>query len=261
MNHSRLSVFAYSVYAVLLLMFLLAPVAVVVLFSFDSKGMAAFPFQGPTLEWYAQVAGDPIIRKAAFNSIIVAFGTTVCCILIGTSAAFAIARVRSRSASAFAALMALPLLLPHLLLGISLLSFFSSLGIGLSVWTAIIGHVLITLPFMVFTLSARIAGLDPQIPEAAATLGASPVQAFTRVTLPLIRSAMIGAALLVVAWSLDEFSVSFFTIGSDNTLPIVIWGQMRAGVSPTVNAISALMVFATIVLVLIVHRLSDIRFK
>lgn len=261
MNNSRLSTIAFGAYAVLLLMFLFAPIAVVVLFSFDSKGTAAFPFEGPTTTWYLAVASDPIIRKAALNSVVVAFGTTACCILIGTSAAFAIARFRSRSASAFAGLMALPLLLPHLLLGISLLSFFTSLGIGLSVWTAIVGHVLITLPFMVFTLSARIAGLDPQIPEAAATLGASPAQAFYKITLPLIRSAMAGAALLVVAWSLDEFSVSFFTIGSDNTLPIVIWGQMRAGVSPTVNAISALMVLATVVLVCIVHRLSDIRFR
>lgn len=261
MNHSRLSTVVYGVYAALLLMFLFAPIGVVVLFSFDSKGTAAFPFVGPTLEWYKDVASDPIIRKAALNSVFVAFGTTVCCILIGTSAAFAIARFRSRSATAFAGLMALPLLLPHLLLGISLLSFFTSLGIGLSVWTAIVGHVLITLPFMVFTLSARIVGFDPQIPEAAATLGASPMQTFNRITLPLIRSAMIGAALLVVAWSLDEFSVSFFTIGSDNTLPIVIWGQMRAGISPTVNAISALMVLATVVLVCVVHRLSDIRFR
>lgn len=261
MNHSRLSTALYGVYAALLLMFLFAPIAIVVLFSFDSKGTAAFPFRGPTLEWYKMVAGDPIIRKAALNSVLVGLGTTICCILIGTSAAFAIARFRSRSAAAFAGLMALPLLLPHLLLGISLLSFFSSLGITLSLGTAIIGHVLITLPFMVFTLSARIAGLDPQIPEAAAMLGASPAQVFYRVTLPLIRGAMVGAALLVVAWSLDEFSVSFFTIGSDNTLPIVIWGQMRAGVSPTVNAISALMVLATVVLVCIVHRLSDIRFR
>jgi spermidine/putrescine transport system permease protein len=261
MNHSRASTFAFAAYAALLLMFVFAPIGLVVLFSFDTKGITAFPFVGPTTQWYVAVASDPIIRKATLNSVIVAFGTTACCILIGTSAAFAIARFRSRTASAFAGLMALPLLLPHLLLGISLLSFFTSLGIGLSVWTAIVGHVLIALPFMVFTLSARIVGLDPQIPEAAATLGASPAQAFFKVTLPLIRSAMAGAALLVIAWSLDEFSVTFFTVGSDNTLPIVIWGQMRAGVSPTVNAISALMVLATVVLVLVVHRFSDARLR
>jgi spermidine/putrescine transport system permease protein len=261
MRHGRAATIAFAAYAVLLLAFLFAPIAMVVLFSFDSKGIAAFPFEGPTLSWYYAVAGDPIVRTAALNSVIVAFGTTICCILIGTSAAFVIARYRSSAATAFAGLMALPLLLPHLLLGIALLSFFASLGIGLSIWTAIVGHVLITLPFMVFTLSARIAGLDPQLPEAAATLGASPAQAFTAVTLPLIRSAMTGAALLVIAWSLDEFSVSFFTIGSQNTLPIVIWGQMRAGISPTVNAISTIMVLATVLLVCIVHRLSDIRFR
>lgn len=261
MTHGPASRIAFSAYAVLLLVFLFAPIGMVILFSFDSKGIAMFPFEGPTMSWYLAVAGDPVIRKAALNSVVVAFGTTACCVLIGTSAAFVIARVRSSAASAFAGLMALPLLLPHLLLGIALLSFFSSLGIGLSVWTAIVGHVLITLPFMVFTLSARIVGLDPQISEAAATLGANPMQAFRRVTLPLIRSAMTGAALLVIAWSLDEFSVSFFTIGSDNTLPIVIWGQMRAGISPTVNAISALMMLVTVLLVCIVHRLSDVRFR
>lgn len=261
MTHGRASIIAFTLYAVVLLAFLFAPIAIVVLFSFDAKGIAAFPFEGPTLSWYQQVIADPIVRKAAINSAIVAFGTTVACIAIGTSAAFVIARARSSAATAFAGLMALPLLLPHLLLGIALLSFFTSLGIGLSLWTAIIGHVLITLPFLVFTLSARIAGMDPQLAEAAATLGASPARAFATVTLPLIRGAMIGAALLVIAWSLDEFSVSFLTIGSSNTLPIVIWGQMRAGVSPTVNAISAIMVLATILLVAIVHRLADLKFK
>lgn len=261
MTYGRASIIAFTAYTCVLLAFLFAPIAVVVLFSFDSKGIAAFPFQGPTLSWYQAVIADPIITKAALNSVIVAAGTTLACILIGTSAAFVIARTRSPSTTAFAGLMALPLLLPHLLLGIALLSFFNSIGIGLSLWTAIIGHVLITLPFLVFTLSARIAGIDPQLSEAAATLGASPAKAFVTVTLPLIRSAMIGAALLVVAWSLDEFSVSFLTIGSSNTLPIIIWGQMRAGVSPTVNAISALMVLATILLVCIVHRLADLKFR
>lgn len=131
MSHSRFSTIAFGGYTVLLLAFVFTPIGLVVLFSFDSKGTTAFPFIGPTLQWYTAVASDPIIRGAALNSIIVAFGTTVCCILIGTSAAFVIARFRSRAATGLAALLSLPLLLPHLLLGISLLSFFTSLGIGL----------------------------------------------------------------------------------------------------------------------------------
>jgi spermidine/putrescine transport system permease protein len=155
----------------------------------------------------------------------------------------------------------LPIALPGLLLGVSLLSFFNWLHVQLSLWTVIVGHVLLTLPFVVLVMMSRLTGFDRSLEDAARDLGASAFDTFRHVTFPLIRPSVIGSALLVVALSLDEFIVTFFTIGPENTLPIVIWGQMRQGVSPTVNAISTIMLVTTLVLVLVVRRFSDIRFK
>jgi spermidine/putrescine transport system permease protein len=148
-----------------------------------------------------------------------------------------------------------------LLIGISLLSFFSWVGITLSLTTVAIAHILLTLPFVVLTMSARLAGFDWSLQDAANDLGATPLQTLWMVTLPLIRPSIIGSGLLVAAISLDEFIVTFFTIGPQNTLPLVIWGQMRQGISPTVNAISSVMLAITIVLVVIVRRFSDVRFR
>ena len=250
-----------TVYCVLLLLFLFAPVIVVVIFSFDAGGRGTFPIEGFTLDWYRQFFDDPVMIGAAKNSAYIALMAAGATIVLGTLAAFALTRYRIRFASAVTGLIVLPIVLPPLLLGVALLSFFDRIGFRLSLWTVVVGHVLITLPFVVLTLSARLASLDPALEEAADTLGADRWQAFRHVTFPLIRASVIGSALLVLALSLDEFVVTFFTIGSDSTLPIVIWGQMRAGVSPVVNAVSTLMLAATLVVVLLVRRLSDVRFR
>jgi len=250
-----------AVYGLAFFVFLFAPIAAVVLFSFDSKGIPVLPFKGPTLRWYVELTQDPIMLRGARNSALVAIGTALATVLVGTSAAFALTRYRTRFAIVLGALVALPMVLPHLLLGVALLSFFTSLGLQLSVGTAIVGHVLVTLPFVVFTTAARLASVDPALAETARTLGATAWQSFRYITFPTIRPAVVASALLVVGWSIDEFIVSFFTIGSQNTLPIVIWGQMRAGVSPTVNAVSTLLLLITIILVAVVYRLTDVRFR
>jgi spermidine/putrescine transport system permease protein len=254
------SAVALTAYAVLLLVFLFAPVIVVVLFSFDARGVGTFPIQELTLQHYRDFFADDVMIEAAKNSAVVALAATVVTVVIGTAAAFALVRHRVRLGGAFTALVVLPIVLPPLLLGIALLSFFDRLDVQLSLWTVIVAHVLVTLPFVVLTISSRLAHMDGAVEEAAATLGATRVQTFRHVTFPLIRSSVIGSALLAVALSIDEFVVTFFTIGSGNTLPIVIWGQMRAGVSPTVNAVSTLMLAATLLLMLVVRRLTDVKF-
>jgi spermidine/putrescine transport system permease protein len=247
------------IYCGAVLLFLFAPLAIVVVFAFDAGGTATFPLKGFTLKWFDQFFDDEIMVAAARTSILVVVLTMVFAVLLGALCAFALERHRARFSGAFAGAIVLPIVLPPLLLGIALLSFFNRVDFELSLWTVVIGHVLVTLPFVMLTLWARLATLDPSLEEAAATLGASPLQAFRHVTLPLIRSALIGSALLVAALSLDEFVVTFFTIGSDNTLTTVIWGQMRAGVSPVVNAVSALMLAATLVLMFGVRKLIDVR--
>lgn len=250
-----------TVYCVLLILFLFAPVIVVVIFSFDSGGRGTFPIEGLTLDWYRQFFDDPVMIGAAKNSAYIALMAAGATIVLGTLAAFALTRYRVRFANAVTGLIVLPIVLPPLLLGVALLSFFDRIGFRLSLWTVVVGHVLVTLPFVVLTLNARLASLDRSLEEAADTLGANRRQIFRHVTFPLIRASVIGSALLVLALSLDEFIVTFFTIGSDSTLPIVIWGQMRAGVSPVVNAVSTLLLVATLLVVLVVRRLTDVRFR
>ncbi|MCL4286033.1 MAG: ABC transporter permease [Thermoleophilia bacterium] len=245
----------------MVLVFLFAPLVIVVLFAFDAGARSAFPIEGLSFRWFDQVFGDDVVMGAALNSIIVAAVTTLIAVFLGTMAALAIVRHRVRFSGAATSLIVLPVILPPLLIGIALLSFFGRLELTLSLWTVVAGHVLITVPFVVLTLSSRLATLDPSLEEAAATMGANRLRAFQHVTLPLLRSALMGSALIVVALSLDEFIITFMTIGSDNTLPTVIWGQMRAGVSPVVNAISTLMLVATLILMLVARRLTDVRFQ
>jgi spermidine/putrescine transport system permease protein len=251
---------ALTAYAAVLLLFLFAPIAVVVAFSFDARGTGTFPIEELTLQHYRDFLDNDVMIEAAKNSAIVAAAATLVTVVLGTAAAFALVRHRTRLTAPMTGLIVLPIVLPPLLLGISLLSFYNRIDVQLSLWTVIVGHVLVTLPFVVLTISSRLSGLDLSVEEAAATLGATGVETFRHVTFPLIRSSVIGSALLVVALSLDEFVVTFFTIGSTNTLPTVIWGQMRAGVSPTVNAVSTLMLAATLVLMIVVRRLTDVKF-
>jgi spermidine/putrescine transport system permease protein len=250
-----------QIYCAGLVLFLFAPVLTIVVFSFDSVGVGTFPLTGFTLDWYRQFFDDPAMIAAAKNSAYVAGATALLAVVLGTLASFALVRYRTRAAGPFTLLVVLPIMLPGLLLGVALLSFFDWLDLQLSLTTVVISHVLITLPFVVLTMNARLVGFDRSIEDAARDLGATPVQTFRHVTFPLIRASVIGSALLVVALSLDEFIVTFFTIGPQNTLPIVIWGQMRTGVTPVVNAVSTLMLVTTIVLMVIVRRLGETRLR
>lgn len=248
-------------YCAAVLVFLFAPLVIVVLFAFDAGSRGTFPIEGLSLRWFDQVFTDDVVMGAALNSIIVAAVTTLVALVLGTLAALALVRYRVRFSGVATSVIVLPVILPPLLIGIALLSFFGRLELTLSLWTVVAGHVLITVPFVVLTLSSRLAALDPSLEEAAATMGANRLRAFQHVTLPLLRSALMGSALIVIALSLDEFIITFLTIGSDNTLPTVIWGQMRAGVSPVVNAISTLMLGATLILMIVARRLTDVRFQ
>lgn len=248
-------------YCAVVFAFLFAPLAIVVLFAFDAGARGSFPIEGLSFRWFDQAFGDDVVIGAALNSVTVAVVTTLAALFLGTLAALAIIRHPVRFSGAATGLIVLPVILPPLLIGIALLSFFGRLEVTLSLWTVVAGHILITVPFVVLTLSSRLAALDPSLEEAAATMGANRLRAFQYVTLPLLRSTLIGSALIVVALSLDEFIITFMTIGSDNTLPTVIWGQMRAGVSPMVNAISTVMLAATLILMFLARRLTDVRFQ
>ncbi|MBI5090301.1 MAG: ABC transporter permease [Actinobacteria bacterium] len=245
-----------KIYCFALLAFLFAPTVAIVAFAFESSGRGTLPYEGFTLRWFREVFDDEITVRAFKTSAIVGLTTAMLALVIGTLGAYALYRRRTRAGQAVLAAATLPLAFPYLVLGISLLSMFHALGVRLSLMTVIVGHLLITLPAVLVTVNARFASYDPAIEEAAKDLGASPWRTFRSVTFPLIRPSVIGGGLLALALSLEEFVVTLFTTGSDSTVPIVIWGQMRRGVSPTVNAISSVLLGSTVLLVLLARQLT-----
>jgi spermidine/putrescine transport system permease protein len=227
--------------------FLFAPVAVVVLFSFNAEPSTSLPFAGFSLRWYKSAFDNQLFRLSLRNSAVVAAVTALLVGFIGANASFALTRRSSRLLNFFSSFVTTPLIVPGLFLGVALLSFFDVIGFTRSLTTVIISHTLITLPFVVLIVNARLMRFDRSIEEAARDLGATPLQAFTKIVFPLVRPALIGAILIAIAWSFDEFIITFFTVGGQGTLPIMIWGMLRRGIDPSVNAIASTILMTTVV--------------
>ena len=239
-------------YVVAVLLFLFVPVAVIVLFSFADSPRLSLPIEGLTLDWYVRAFQNPLMTSALRNSIILALVSAIACGLLGASFAFGLVKVRSlRLRAALGAASLLPAVVPLLVTGIALAFFFKLLGAPQSLANAAFGHVIVCLPFVILTMNARLETFDFSVLEAARDLGASPARAFWDITFPLIRPAVIGASLLAAALSLDEFIVTWFNIGNDQTLPVLIWGLMRRGVDPSINALASVLLVSLVVLVLV----------
>ena len=239
---------------VAILIFLFAPVVVMLLFSFNAAATTALPFAGFSVRWYQAAFGDALVISALLNSVRVAIVVALFTTVTGATAAFALSRRRSRWLDAFTAFVTAPLILPALFLGVALLSFFTQIGLKPSLWTAAIGHALVTLPFVVVIVNARLLRLDRSIEEAARDLGATAFQSFRLIVLPLVAPALLGAVLIVVAWSFDELVINFFTSGGEATLPVRIWGMMRRGIDPSINALASVILVTTILCTLLAGR-------
>jgi spermidine/putrescine transport system permease protein len=233
---------------ILSLVFLFVPLIMVVLFSFHETGGLSFPFTGFSLRWYREVFSSPEFREALKNSGIVASVVAGVTLVLGTAAAYGLTRVSARWRAPLALLFFLPLTLPGLFLGISLLTYFSRLELHLSLVTVSIAHFVYVLPYYVLIVGAALSRLDPALEESAADLGASPWLVFRRVTLPQIWPVLAGAAILAFALSFDEFIITFFVIGADSTLPMYIWSSLRRTVDPSINVISTVLMAVTIAL-------------
>jgi spermidine/putrescine transport system permease protein len=248
-----------EIYAALALLFLFLPVMMLVVLSFNSAVTGIFPLKGFTLKWYDQALHNRIIWPALQNSLIVAISTAVVSALLGTPAAFILTRRSFRFKSLLRGLLVLPMSLPTLLIGISLLSFFATLSVTRSLLTVTIGHVVYCVPYMLLVVSARLAEFDFSIEEAARDLGATPFQAFRRVTFPLIRPTIIGGMLLIFAQSFDMFVITFFNIGAQSTLPMVIWSMVRLGINPSLNALGAMVMGFSILVLVVANRLGGVK--
>ncbi len=239
-------------YVVAVLLFLYIPVVVIVLFSFADSPRLSLPIEGLSSEWYVRAFENPLMTTALRNSVILAAVSAVASGVLGASFAFGLVKVRSlRLRSALSAASLLPAVVPLLIIGIALTFVFKLAGWPQSLTNAAFGHVIVCLPFVVLTMNARLEAFDFSVLEAARDLGASPLRAFRDITFPLIRPAVLGAALLAAALSLDEFVVTWFNVGSDQTLPVLIWGMMRRGVDPSINALASVLLVALVALVVL----------
>lgn len=248
------------VFVAALLVFLFAPVLVVVLFSFNGIASTSLPFEGFSVRWYESAFQNPRFVDSLKNSVVVAATTAAAVAFLGVNASFALTRRPSRVLNYFSSFVTTPLIVPGLFLGVALLSFYDLVGLvfqPLTLRTVIIGHVLITLPFVVLIVNARLMRFDRSIEEAARDLGATPLQAFRKIVFPLVAPALIGSILIVVAWSFDEFIITLFTGGG--TLPILIWGMLRRGIDPSVNAIASVIIATTIVATVLAGRFVSSR--
>jgi spermidine/putrescine transport system permease protein len=242
-----------------ILAFLFAPVITVVIFSFSQTG--GLPLSHLTTQWYRDVFTSSLYGPAFKASAEVGIAVCLIAVTIGLLAALAFHHFKSRIGLVIIGVSVLPIALPPLVLGIALISTFQVMHVTLSLSTVAVGHLLLTIPVVILTLYAAFANFDDSVEEAARDLGATPLRTFWTVTFPIIRPSVIGAALLVLAVSLDEFIVTLFTIGAQSTVPIAIWGQMRIGVSPSVNALSTLLLAGTVTLVVITMRLTGATFS
>jgi spermidine/putrescine transport system permease protein len=233
---------------VLALIFLFVPLAMVVLFSFHSTGGLTFPFEGFSLRWYRQVFDSPEFRDAIRNSLVVGVVTSGITLVLGTMAAYGLARTGARLRGPLALLFFLPITLPGLFIGLSLLTSFSQLEVRLSLTTVTIAHLVYVFPYFLLIALAVLDRLDPALEEAAADLGAGPLLRFRRVTLPQIWPVLAGATCLTFALSFDEFIITFFVIGSDSTLPMYIWSSLRRTIDPSVNAISTMLLAVSVLM-------------
>ena len=228
------------------LVFLYMPIVFLVLFSFEKADTPGFPITGLTMHWYEKMLSDSAIHSALFNSVVVAVIVAILATIIGTMAAFPLVRGGIRFPGAARILFTLPIMIPGVLLGLGVLVFITLLGVKLGLHTVILGHLVFTTPFVVLIVAARLQGFDRRLEWAAADLGASTWQTLRHIVLPLIAPAIIAGALLSVTLSIDEFVVTFFTIGPQLTLPIFIITQIKFGVTPEVNALATVILFGTI---------------
>jgi spermidine/putrescine transport system permease protein len=240
----------YGAWAVFIYVFLFAPIALLVAFSFNANKYGTFPFTGWTTSWYSQVFSDYQIRDALTTTIKVALAVTLISTVVGTAAAFPLVRSRLPLRSGVRIGLTLPIMIPGLLIGVSLLILFTSVfHFQLSPWTAVIGQAVFTTPFVMLLVAARLQGFDPALERAASDLGANTFNRLRLVVLPLIGPAIFAGALFAFTLSLDEFIITLFLIGGHNTLPIYIYTQVKFGITPEVNALASLLLAASLILI------------
>jgi spermidine/putrescine transport system permease protein len=249
-SSTRLALHAFAVFA-----FLYLPIAVLILYSFNGQGVGGFPPHHLTLDWYRILFADGAIWDAVLNSLQVALVAMVISLALGIPAALALDRVQFPGKALFRRIVLLPLILPGIITGLSLLMLFNLTSVKLSLLTITLGHGTALISVAATEVFAGLQKLDRAQEEASLDLGANYWQTFWRITVPNLKLPIVGAALLIFTLSMDEIAVSFFLIGRDNTLPLEIWGRLRRGITPEINAVSTIIFLFSLLTIVFWYRL------
>jgi spermidine/putrescine transport system permease protein len=242
-------------HAAVVFAFLYLPIAVLILYSFNGQGVGGFPPRNLTLDWYRILFADGPIWDSVLNSLQVALAAVLISLTFGIPAALALDRAQFPGKALFRRLVLLPLILPGIITGLSLAMLFKQVSVKTSILTIILGHGTALISVATTEVFAGLQKLDRAQEEASLDLGANYWQTFWRVTLPNLKLSIIGAALLIFTLSMDEIAVSFFLIGRDNTLPLEIWGRLRRGITPEINAVSTIIFVFSLVTIVLWYRL------
>jgi spermidine/putrescine transport system permease protein len=243
------------IHAVAVFAFLYLPIAVLILYSFNRQGVGGFPPHHLTLDWYRILFADDAIWDSVLNSVEVAFAAMAIALAFGIPAALALDRAQFPGKALFRRLVLLPLILPGIITGLSLLMLFNLAGTRLSLLTIVLGHGTALISVATTEVFAGLQKLDRAQEEASLDLGATYWQTFWRVTMPNLKLSIIGAALLIFTLSMDEIAVSFFLIGRENTLPLEIWARLRRGITPEINAVSTIIFAFSLIAIVVWYRL------
>jgi spermidine/putrescine transport system permease protein len=256
-------------WTIVILIFLYLPILLLVIYSFNNSKLNIV-WEGFTFKWYEQLWGEIVAHmsderrsplvESLNNSLIIAGFTTIFSVMLGTAGAWLLYRFRYPALRSISTLIFLPMIIPEIIMGISLLIFFKTIDLELGFTTVIISHVTFCFPFVLIAVQARLAGVDPALEEAAMDLGATPLKAFFLIMVPYLLPAIISGALMSFTLSLDELIVTYFTRGpKSETLPIKVFGMAKVGLNPILNTISTVFIVLTAMLVVTAESLKKVN--
>jgi spermidine/putrescine transport system permease protein len=255
-----LATWSWRVFLALVFLILFGPVVILVLFAFNDSSVLAFPIEGFTTRWFGEVFQDTLLQDSLRNSVVIACIVTVVCVVLGTLAAFGLTRFRFRGRGAVGALVGAPLVLPWLIIGIAALMAYAALDIELSLGTVIATQIVCTFPLVTAIVAAQLFRFQRVQEEAAIDLGCSRLQVLRYVIMPHIGPALAAAAIFAFAWSFNNYEISAFVLGFQQTFPVWVYSNVRSpDHTAIVNAVSALISLAQVVLIWFALKLMRMR--
>lgn len=246
-----------SLYCLFIYIFLFLPISVIVVNSFNATTSKPYlSWKGFTLDWYVRLMDNTSLLESFGNTMVIAAISALLATCIGTLAAVGMYKYKFRGKTVIDALLYIPVVIPEIVMGISLLTLFSKTNIPRGMLSLILAHVTFSIPFVIFNVRARLSGYDNSIEEASLDLGANRLTTFFKITLPVLAPGIGGGALLAFTLSLDDVIISYFTNGQTKTFPLKVMESIKSGVSPDINALSTLILIGTILLVVLTQRTS-----